>query len=180
MAGYFHVCDHLADSMDEELGLYVAEGLEGVLAMSHFRMCVPHNTFGQDGFLADQRDSNLGWETAIRDLIHSIQMLDDEVFELVGGDDGFRCIRKTLNNEGEDGGFNRAPGSCRVGVPPPSSEAFVNEGEGCDHFGETLVVFKEADDKVGGRVGRPGCDEIDGSGRKIIQGHGRTVLDRPG
>ena len=56
----------------------------------------------------------------------------------------------------------------------------MNEGEGCDHFGETLIVFEEADDDVGGRVGRPGSDEIDGSGREIIQRQGRTVLDRPG
>ena len=140
----------------------MAEGLEDVSAMSHFRMCVMHNTFGQDGFLADQRDSDSGLETAIRDMIHSIQRLDDKVFELVGGDDGFRCIGKTLNNEGEDGGFNRAPGGCRVGVLSPSSAAFVDEGEGCNHFGETLVVFEEADDKVGGQVSRPGSDEIDG------------------
>ena len=95
-------------------------------------------------------------------MIHAIQRLDDEVFKLIGGDDGFRCIGKTLNNEGEDGGFNRAPGGCRVGVLSPSSAAFVDEGEGCNHFGETLVVFEEADDKVGGQVSRPGSDEIDG------------------
>ena len=158
----------------------MAEGLEDVPAMSHFRMCVPHNTFGQDGFLADQRDSDSGSETAIRDVIHSIQRLDDELFELIGGDDGFRCIGETLNNEGEDRGFNRAPGGCMVGVPPPSSAAFVNEDEACDHFGETLVVFEEAVDKVGGQVGRPGSDKVDGSGREIIQGQGPTVLDRPG
>ena len=68
------------------------------------------------------------------------------MFELVGGHDCFRCTGKTLKNEGEDGGFNRAPGCLRVGVPPPSSAAFVNEGEGGYHFGEALVVFKEADD----------------------------------
>ena len=113
-------------------------------------------------------------------MIHSIQMLDDEVFELVGGDNSFCCIGERLNNEGENGGFNRAPGGCRVEVLPPSSAAFVNEGEGCYHFGENLVVFEEADDKVNGRVGRPGSDEIDGSGREIIQRQGRTVLDRPG
>ena len=93
----------------------MAEGLEDVSAMSHFRMWVPHNTFGPDGFLADQRDSDSGSETAIRDVIHSIQRLDDEVFELVGGDDSFRCTGETLNNVGENGGFNRAPGGCRNG-----------------------------------------------------------------
>ena len=60
----------------------MAEGLEDVSAVSHFKMCIPHNTFGQDGFLTDQRDSDAGPETAIRDVIHSIQRLDDQVFEL--------------------------------------------------------------------------------------------------
>ena len=62
---------------DEEFGLDVAEGLEDVSPVSHFRMCVPHNTLCQDGFLADQRDSDAGPETVIRDMIHSIQRLDD-------------------------------------------------------------------------------------------------------
>ena len=73
-------------------------------------MCVPNKTFGQDGFLTDQRDSDSGPETAIRDVIHSIQRLNDEVFELVGGNDCFRCTGKTLNDEREDGGFDGAPG----------------------------------------------------------------------
>ena len=50
-AGFFHVGDHLADFGDEELGLYVAEGLEDVPAMSHFGVCVPYNKLGQDSFL---------------------------------------------------------------------------------------------------------------------------------
>ena len=74
-------------------------------------------------------------------MIHSIQRLDDQVFELVVGDDGFLCTGKTTNNEGQDGRFNGAPGGWRVGVPPPGSAAFVNEGEGSYHFGEGLVVF---------------------------------------
>ena len=41
-------------------------------------------------------------------------------------------------------------------------------------------MFEEADDEVGGWVGRPGSDKIDGFGRDIIQGQGRTILDRPG
>ena len=52
-AGFLHVGDHLADSGDEEFGLYVAEDLEDVLAMPHFGVCVPHNTLRQDSFLAD-------------------------------------------------------------------------------------------------------------------------------
>ena len=55
----------------------MAEGLEDVSAVFHFRMCVPHNTFCQDGFFADQRDSDAGPEAAIRDMIHSIQRLND-------------------------------------------------------------------------------------------------------
>ena len=52
----------------------------------------------------------------------------------------------------------------------PGSAAFVNEGEGGYHFGEALVVFEEADDKVGGRASRLGGDEVYGSGGNIIQG----------
>ena len=139
----------------------MAEGLEDILAMSHFRMCVPHNTFGQDGFLADQRDSDSGSETAIGDMINTIQGLDDEVLEFVGGYDGLCCSGETLDDKGEDGGLNGAPGGCRVGVLSPGSAAFVDEFEGCNHFGETLAVFEEADDEVGGQVGRPGSDEVE-------------------
>ena len=92
------------------------------------------------------------------------------MFELVGGDDCFCCTGETLDDEGEDGGFDGAPGDGRVGISPPGSTAFVNEGEGSYHFGEALVVFEEADDEVGGRVGRPGGDEVYGSGGNIIQG----------
>ena len=63
------------------------------------------------------------------------------MFELVGGNDCFRCTCETLKNEGEDGCFNGAPGGWWVGVPPPGSAAFVNEGEDGFHFGEALVVF---------------------------------------
>ena len=35
---------------------------------------------------------------------------------------------------------------------------------------ERLAVFEEADDEVGGQVGRPGSDEVDGSGWDIVQG----------
>ena len=80
------------------------------------------------------------------------------MLEFVGGDDCFCCTGETLDDEGEDGGFDGAPGDGRVGISPPGSTAFVNEGEGSYHFGEALVVFKEAVDKVGGRVGRPGGD----------------------
>ena len=102
------------------------------------------------------------------------------MFELVVGDDGLRCTGKTTNDERQDGRFNGAPGGWRVGVPPPGSAAFVTEGEGGYHFGEALVVFEEADDEVGGRVNRPGGDEVDSSGREIVYREGRTILDRPG
>ena len=92
------------------------------------------------------------------------------MFELVSGDDCFCCTGKTLDDEGEDGGFDRAPVDGRVGISSPGPAAFVNEGEGSYHFGEALVVFEEADDKVGGRVGRSGSDEVYGSGGNIIQG----------
>ena len=62
---------------------------------SHFGVCIPHNTLSQDGFLADLGHSNSGSKTAIRDMRNTIQGLDDEVLEFVGGDDGLRCSGKT-------------------------------------------------------------------------------------
>ena len=84
----------------------MAEGLEDIPAMSHFRVCVPHSTLGQDDFLADQRDSDLGPETAIGDVIHAIQGLNDEVFKFVGGNDCLCCVGESLDDEGEDVGLN--------------------------------------------------------------------------
>ena len=66
---------------------------------------------------------------------------------------------------GQDGRFNGAPGGWRVVVLSPGSAAFVNEGEGGHHFGETLVVFQEADNEVGGRVDRCDDGEVDEQGR---------------
>ena len=93
-----------------------------------------YNTLGRDGFLADQRDSDSRSETAIGDVINTIQELDDEVLEFVSGNDGLRCSNETLDDKGEDGGLNKALGGCRVGVLSPGSAAFVDECEGCDHF----------------------------------------------
>ena len=92
------------------------------------------------------------------------------MLEFVGGDDSFSCTGKTLEDEGEDGGLDRAPGGGRVEISPPGPAAFVNEGEGSHHLGETLVVLKEAIDKVGGQVNRPGGDGVDRSGGDIVQG----------
>ena len=92
------------------------------------------------------------------------------MLEFVGGYDCFSCTGQTLEDVGEDGGFDRAPGGGRVGISPPGPAAFVNEGEGSHHLGETLVVLEEAVDEVGGRVNRPGGDEDDRSGGDIIQG----------
>ena len=82
--------------------MYVAEGLEDVLAMSHFRVYVLHNALSQDSFLAGQGHSNSGSETAIRDVINTFQRLDDEVLEFVGGDDSLHFSGKTLDDKGED------------------------------------------------------------------------------
>ena len=74
-------------------------------------------------------------------MVNPIQGLDDKVLELVGGDDSFRCGGETLDDKGEDGCLDGAPGSYRVGVLSPGSATFVNEGEGCDHFGEAQIMF---------------------------------------
>ena len=83
------------------------------------------------------------------------------MLEFVGGNDSFSCTGEALEDEGEDGGLDGAPGGGRVGVSSPGPAAFVNEGEGSHHFGEALGVLEEAVDKVGGRVKRPGGEEVD-------------------
>ena len=121
--------------------MYVVEGLEEVPAISHFGVCILHNTLSQDGFLADQGHFDTGSKTAIRDLVNTIQGLDDEVLELVGGNGGLHCSGETLDDKGEDGVLDRAPGGYMVGVLSLGSAAFVYEGEGCNHFVEALIVF---------------------------------------
>ena len=61
-------------------------------------------------------------------MVNTIQGLDEEVLELVGSNDGLRCSGKTLDDEGEDGSLDGAPGSYRVRVLSPGSAAFMYEG----------------------------------------------------
>ena len=74
-------------------------------------------------------------------MVNTVQGLDDKVLELVGGDNSLHCGGETLDDKGEDGDLDEAPGSDRVRVLSPDSAAFVYECEGCDHFGEALIVF---------------------------------------
>ena len=94
-------------------------------------------------------------------MIHSVQRLIDEMLELVSGDYSFSCTGKTLEDEGEDGGLDGAPGGGRVRVSSPGPATFVNEGESRHHFGEALGVLEEADEEVGGQVERLGGEEVD-------------------
>ena len=64
-AGFLQTGDHLPDSREEELGLDVAEDLEDVPTMTHFDVCVLHDTFFRDGFLANQGDPDPGSKAAI-------------------------------------------------------------------------------------------------------------------
>ena len=63
------------------------------------------------------------------------------MLELVGGNDRLHCCGNTLDETGEDGGVDGAPGSDRVRVFSQGSAAFVYECEGCNHFGEALIAF---------------------------------------
>ena len=64
-AGFLQIGDHLPDFRDEELGLDVAEDLEDVPAMTHLDVCILHDAFCQDGFLANQGDPDPGSKAAI-------------------------------------------------------------------------------------------------------------------
>ena len=89
-------------------------------------MCILHDASGQDGFLADQRDSNPGPETYVRDVVDAVQGLDHKVLELVGGNEGFSIGRETLDDGGGDGVLDGCPGLGRVGVPSPGPTTFVD------------------------------------------------------
>ena len=54
---FLQISDNLPDSRYKELGLYVTEYLENISAMSQLFVCVLHDTFHQDSFLADQRNT---------------------------------------------------------------------------------------------------------------------------
>ena len=91
-------------------------------------MCVLHDAFSQDGFLTDERDSNHGPKTSVRDVVEAVQGLNYKVLELVGGDEGFSISGETLDDRGGDGVLDGCPGLGRVGVPSPGSATFVDEG----------------------------------------------------
>ena len=69
-------------------------------------------------------------------MIDTVQGMDEEVLELVGSDNSLRG-----SDKGEDGDLEGVPGSNRIRVLSPGSAVLVNEREGCDHFGEALIVF---------------------------------------
>ena len=56
----------------------------------------------------------------------------------------------------------------------------MDEGLWCDHFGETLAVFQEADDEGVGWVSRHCSSEIYESGGNFTDGREHTIFNRPG
>ena len=109
--------------------------------MSHLEMCVLHNASSENGFFANQRDSNSRTETTIRDVVHTSQRLNNQVLELVVGYNDLCRIGNTGEDGGQDGGLDGAPGYRRVGVLSPGSANFMDESEGVDHLGEALAVI---------------------------------------
>ena len=63
-------------------------------------MCVVHNAFCQDSCLADEGNTDTGSETAVRDVVNSFNILDHEVFHLVGGNDDLSVSGKALDDGG--------------------------------------------------------------------------------
>ena len=113
-------------------------------------------------------------------MINPVQMLYDEVFHLVSGDDGLRGGGEALEDRGEDGDLDGIPVSGRVRVLSPVSADLVDKCQSVNHFGEALVAFLEAGDDVEGRIDGHGGDDVDSSGRKIMKRERGAFLGRPG
>ena len=90
-------------------------------------MCIVNDAFRQDSRLANERNTNPGTETSVGDVINSFNILNDQMFHLVGGNDGLRGSDKAFNDGGGDGVLDLVPGKSRVRVllSSPGSADFV-------------------------------------------------------
>ena len=77
--------------------------------MTQSSVCFLHNTLGKNGFGTDERDSNSGSETSVGNVIYSIQRSDNEVLELVLGDEQLRVRFEAGYDGGRNGGSDAGP-----------------------------------------------------------------------
>ena len=69
--------------------------------MAKLNMCVLHNATGQDGFLADQGNTDTGSKTSIRDIMNSVLELNCKMFEFVSGK---KYVSRRFEAADNDGG----------------------------------------------------------------------------
>ena len=79
-------------------------------------MYIVNNAFRQDSRLANEWNTNPGTETSGGDVINTFNILNHQMFHLIGGNDGFRGSDKAFNDGGGDGVLDLAPGKSRVRI----------------------------------------------------------------
>ena len=72
-------------------------------------MCVLHDALSQERFPTNQWDSNARTETSDLDIVNTVLRLDQEMFQLVLGDEGFDRRIKTAEDGGKGCGADPSP-----------------------------------------------------------------------
>ena len=95
--------------------------------MAQVMVCIVNDAFRQDSRLANERHTNPGAEASVGDVINSFDILNHQMFHLIGGNDGLRGSDKAFNDGRGDGVLDLAPGKSRVRIllSSPGSADFV-------------------------------------------------------
>ena len=128
-ARFLQVSDQPPHTGNVELGLYMRDDLENVSTVTHVTVCIVDNTLCQDGRLADEWDTNTRAETTVGHVINSFNLLDYKVFHLVRVNDDLCASDKTLDDRGQNGILDLAPGRLRIrfGFCSPGSANFMEQ-----------------------------------------------------
>ena len=71
-------------------------------------MRIVNDAFSQDSRFANEWNANTGMETSVRDVINPFNILNHQVFHLIGGNDNLCASDKAFDNGGWDGVLNLA------------------------------------------------------------------------
>ena len=117
-------------------------------------MCIVNDAFRQDSRLANERNTNPGTETSVGDVINPFNILNHQVFHLIGGNDGLHVSDKAFDDGGGDEVLDLAPGKIRVRIllSSPGSAGFVEESHGSNYLGEALGVLQVVGNQILGLV----------------------------
>ena len=117
-------------------------------------MCIVNDAFRQDSRLGNEWNTNPGTETSVGDVIDPFNILNHQVFHLVGGNYGLCWSDEAFDDGGGDGVLDLAPGKIRVRIPssPPGSADFVEESYSSDYLGEAQAVLQVVGNQTLGLV----------------------------